>query len=317
MPSIFSLDHEARRVLWPLGLGRGGRVSQCLMIIIPRRSGQIDVEVITISAVLGLPVHCPSPFKTLASQLITLGRSGDRSVPSADWQVFFCWWPCTVLVRSGPYSTFNCLGHSSGPALLRNDHRKHSQRVQWGPDRGGTAGGVPGGWRRDGGSCPGSPGVDFKLPSPGQLQARQRIPQVRIEISTSTKPWAHSYRVFYRGCNYSSETFKRKYDLFYTVRSLMPAWFDDWNAWSEAVQRILEAGAILPLRGYDKQGRFVMIIRQRFADPAIMATDDLYKTFIMLFTIAMEQNYQVSPRITIYRFPVWPGYQTIINNSSN
>ena len=66
-------------------------MSQCLMIIIPRRSGQIDVEVITISAVLGLPVHCPSPFKTLASQLITLGRSGDRSVPSADWQVFFCW----------------------------------------------------------------------------------------------------------------------------------------------------------------------------------------------------------------------------------
>ena len=40
-------------------------MSQCLMVIIARRSGQIDVELITISAVLGLPVHCPSPFKTL------------------------------------------------------------------------------------------------------------------------------------------------------------------------------------------------------------------------------------------------------------
>ena len=85
----------------------------------------------------------------------------------------------------------------------------------------------------------------------------------------------------------------------------MPAWFDDWDASSESVQRILEAGAILPLRGYDKKGRFVLIIRQRFADPSIMTTEDLYKTFIMLFSIAMEQNYQVSQRITIYRFSAW------------
>ena len=74
----------------------------------------------------------------------------------------------------------------------------------------------------------------------------------------------------------------------------MPAWFADWDPNSEEVRTVLETGAILPLRGYDKQGRFVLIFRQRFADPAIITTDQLYKTFIMLFSIAMEGNHQVS-----------------------
>ena len=101
-------------------------------------------------------------------------------------------------------------------------------------------------------------------------------------------------RVVFRGCNYKTEVFKAKYDLFYTVRSVVPEWFDHWDPTEEGVRTVLDSGGILPLRGYDKKGRFVMIIRQRYLDPAVMTIDQLYKTFIMLFSIAMEGNYQVS-----------------------
>ena len=89
--------------------------------------------------------------------------------------------------------------------------------------------------------------------------------------------------------------FRAKYDLFYTVRSLTPEWFDDWDPTEQGVRNVLNTGAFLPLRGYDKKGRFVMIVRQRFLDPAVITIDQLYKTFLILFSIAMEENNQVSP----------------------
>ena len=44
--------------------------------------------------------------------------------------------------------------------------------------------------------------------------------------------------------------------------------------------------------GYDKNGRFVMIMRQKFADPDHFSVHTIYKTLLMLFTIAMEGNRQ-------------------------
>ena len=84
-------------------------------------------------------------------------------------------------------------------------------------------------------------------------------------------------RVFYRGCDYNMETVRAKYDLFYTARSLLPAWFSDWDPGLAEVRSALEAGIILPVRGYDRLGRFVVIIRQRMADPSIFAVDTIYK----------------------------------------
>lgn len=82
--------------------------------------------------------------------------------------------------------------------------------------------------------------------------------------------------------------------MFHTVRSLLPEWFDQWDLTEEGVRKVLDSGAILPLRGYDKKGRFVMIVRQRFLDPAVITVDQLYKIFFMIFSIAIEGNYQVS-----------------------
>ena len=44
--------------------------------------------------------------------------------------------------------------------------------------------------------------------------------------------------------------------------------------------------------GYDKQGRVVLIVRQRMADPSLFTVDTMYKVFIMIFTLIMEGNEQ-------------------------
>ena len=103
-------------------------------------------------------------------------------------------------------------------------------------------------------------------------------------------------RLFYRGCNYKLDITKSKLDLFYSVRANLPAWFDDWDPRLENVKRVLDAGVYLPLRGFDKDGRYVILVRQRLADPATMTIDDCYKAFLMLFAIALEGNLQTYTR---------------------
>ena len=103
-------------------------------------------------------------------------------------------------------------------------------------------------------------------------------------------------RIFHRGCDYSLDLTKTKLDLFYSVRANLPAWFDDWDPTLENVLRILDAGVYLPLRGFDKHGRYVILVRQKYVDPVTMTTDDCYKAFMMIFTIALEGNLQAYTR---------------------
>jgi len=103
---------------------------------------------------------------------------------------------------------------------------------------------------------------------------------------------AEFLRMFHRGCNHSLEISKTKLDLFYSARANLPSWFDDWDPKLESVSRILNAGVYLPLRGFDKKGRYVILVRQQYADPALMTTDDCYKAFLMVFSLALEGNTQ-------------------------
>ena len=134
--------------------------------------------------------------------------------------------------------------------------------------------------------------MDSQLSPPGQHQERQTLAEVSRYMERSLLVIMILYRVFYRGCDYKLEVFKEKYDLFYTVRSVLPAWFADWSPRLEEVRAALEAGVILPVRGYDKRGRVVIIVRQSRADPAILDVDTVYKTFLMVFTLIMEANSQ-------------------------
>ena len=68
-------------------------------------------------------------------------------------------------------------------------------------------------------------------------------------------------KMFLRGCNYNLATTKDKLDKFFTVRSIIPEWFDNWDPAQENLEDIWSAGIFLPLPGFDKQGRYVILIR--------------------------------------------------------
>ena len=66
-------------------------------------------------------------------------------------------------------------------------------------------------------------------------------------------------RMFLRGCNYKLEATKDKLDMYFTVRTLLPVWFDNWDPAKASLEAIFSAGIYLPLRGYDKKGRYVSL----------------------------------------------------------
>jgi len=99
---------------------------------------------------------------------------------------------------------------------------------------------------------------------------------------------------FLRGCKYSLERTKEKYDFHFTVRGSLPEWFADWDPYQESIQRFLKAGVYLPLPGYDKQGRFVVLMRPGQLDPNTMKIEEGFKVSTMLIELAMRGNTQGS-----------------------
>eukprot|EP00090_Calanus_glacialis_P005872 TRINITY_DN14569_c0_g1_i1.p1 TRINITY_DN14569_c0_g1~~TRINITY_DN14569_c0_g1_i1.p1 ORF type:complete len:304 (-),score=96.45 TRINITY_DN14569_c0_g1_i1:50-904(-) len=103
-------------------------------------------------------------------------------------------------------------------------------------------------------------------------------------------------RMFLRGCNYKLEATKDKLDMYFTVRTLLPVWFDNWDPAQASLEAIFSAGIYLPLRGYDKKGRYVSLLRIKQVNPGTMAVDDIYKCFIMLFAMLLEGNIQAQTK---------------------
>ena len=75
-------------------------------------------------------------------------------------------------------------------------------------------------------------------------------------------------------------------------RSLIPKWFDIWDPSEPSLQRIIEAGIFLPLQGYDKLGRYSILVRMGHVVPALMSAEDCYKVLIMIFNMVLEGNIQ-------------------------
>lgn len=103
-------------------------------------------------------------------------------------------------------------------------------------------------------------------------------------------------KLFLRGCNYNVKDTKEKLDMYFTVRSLLPNWFDNWDPTEANLQKIIRAGVFLPLQGYDKLGRYSILVRMGQIDPCIMAAEDCYKVFIMIFNMVLEGNVQAQTK---------------------
>jgi len=99
-------------------------------------------------------------------------------------------------------------------------------------------------------------------------------------------------RLFLRGCNYNLKDTKEKLDMYFTVRSLIPNWFDNWDPADPSLQKIVAAGVFLPLQGYDRLGRYCILVRMGQVAPMSMSAEDCYKVFIMLFNMVLEGNVQ-------------------------
>merc|ERR1712080_147427 len=99
-------------------------------------------------------------------------------------------------------------------------------------------------------------------------------------------------KYFFRGCNYNLEKTKERLEFFNSVKSCLPAWFDNWDPSQEKVREILDAGVFLPLKGYDKHGRIVILVRNGMANPTTMNIDDLYRTSLMLMELSQEGDIQ-------------------------
>jgi len=97
---------------------------------------------------------------------------------------------------------------------------------------------------------------------------------------------------FLRGCKFSLERSKEKLDLYNACRSNVPHWFDNWDMESHLFQKFLGWGNYLPLPGYDKHGRQVILMRTGQIVPAKANIEELMMTSLAFFELACEENTQ-------------------------
>jgi len=92
----------------------------------------------------------------------------------------------------------------------------------------------------------------------------------------------HILKQFLRGCKFSLERTKEKLDNFHAVKGSLPEWFDNWDPKAPGVQDLLSSGAYLPLPGYDRKGRFVILCSYGKINPNKVRTEDLFKASSMV-----------------------------------
>ena len=133
----------------------------------------------------------------------------------------------------------------------------------------------------------------------GEDPARLEEDLTTIKKWISKCPHLHSIKqddafltAFLRGCKFSLEKTKEKLDFHFTVRGNLPTWFDNWDPRLPEIRRIIRCGMYLPLPGYDRHGRKVIVMRGGLSDPDTMKKDDEFKTSTMVMEAALDGDSQ-------------------------
>jgi len=133
----------------------------------------------------------------------------------------------------------------------------------------------------------------------GEDPARLAQDLATIKAWIAKSPHLHSIRqddgfliMFLRGCKFSLERTKEKLDFHFTVRGNLPSWFDGWDPRFPEIKHIIKAGIYIPLPGYDRHGRKVIVMRGGLSDPDTMKKDDEFKTSTMVMEAAMNGDKQ-------------------------
>ena len=98
---------------------------------------------------------------------------------------------------------------------------------------------------------------------------------------------------FLRGCKYSLEKTKYKMDLTLTLRTMLPEFFSGWDPLKPENQKALACGSTLPLPGYDRLGRKVVVLRAACYDPAEMKVEIMQKVSFMVWELMSHEEEQM------------------------
>ena len=77
---------------------------------------------------------------------------------------------------------------------------------------------------------------------------------------------------------------------------MFPSWFLEWDPRDETVQNVLQTGMFLPLRGFDKRGRYPILVRLGQMIPSKMTAEECWKQIIMMFNLINEGNLQAQTK---------------------
>jgi len=93
---------------------------------------------------------------------------------------------------------------------------------------------------------------------------------------------------FRRGCKFSFEKTKSKIDTWHTVRTHCPEMFDNWDMDDPKIEAMIAQGINVPLKGFDKHGRKVILIRSSYADRSKCTFSDTIKVSLMINEMWMQ-----------------------------
>jgi len=96
--------------------------------------------------------------------------------------------------------------------------------------------------------------------------------------------------VYLRGCKYNLEDTKQRLDTWHSVRTRYPEMFENWNYKDPKIKELISAGTCIPLQGFDKHGRRVLILRGSAADPNKFTMLDQFRVNFMVTELLMNDH---------------------------
>ncbi|KAJ2953518.1 hypothetical protein O0L34_g1121 [Tuta absoluta] len=104
----------------------------------------------------------------------------------------------------------------------------------------------------------------------------------------AVKPSDQWFVAFLRGCKFSLERSKEKFDMYYTLRTVVPEFFANRDPMDKNIQDILKLGVFLPVRRIkDEDSTRVTIMRLGVYDPSKFHLTDIIKVALMITEILM------------------------------
>ncbi|XP_050699348.1 retinol-binding protein pinta-like [Eriocheir sinensis] len=99
---------------------------------------------------------------------------------------------------------------------------------------------------------------------------------------------------YLRGCKFSLEKTKTKMEVYYTSKGANPDMFQGRDPLDPNLRSIIKLGLMVPLPGYDAQGRKVIFGRLGGWDPSKQRPEDLFKAAGMLFDVLFLDDEQTT-----------------------